>query len=222
MLKILLSPKTVMAYQIVKRMKRKSAPVVDKVAKGVSVASSPTAVSTATMVVYGGAKLTSNPKVAEVAMNASQNTTIATLITYALKRLIGRERPGKGTSGTNYHGSTLQDDYHSFPSGHAAAIAAAAGAIPKSTLPWLAVSVGGFLVTALVSGSRVHRGRHRATDVLGGCVIGLASAQAAQMIRDKMQSSKTSSQVVKLEGSQAPETSESKGTHQVSTQSISN
>ncbi|MER6677210.1 phosphatase PAP2 family protein [Streptomyces sp. NPDC000983] len=61
----------------------------------------------------------------------------------------------------------------SFPSGHTAAACAFVGAV---TPVWPAAGVGCAVPAVLVAAQRVHSGAHYPSDVVGGCVIGLAAA----------------------------------------------
>jgi undecaprenyl-diphosphatase len=96
------------------------------------------------------------------------------LLTYGLKVLVGRHRPGSafvlGTIDTSY----------SFPSGHTlnsvvflGVVAGLAWATLTSTAARLAVVATATMLAAGVGASRIYLGYHWATDVLAGWLVGL-------------------------------------------------
>lgn len=98
----------------------------------------------------------------------------ATVISESLKRLTGRERPFDAGDDTVFRGPLR--GHHSFPSGHAAAAFAIAGAVGHcypDMKGWL------YLGAALVGLSRVVSGFHYPSDVFVGAGIGLSSARRA-------------------------------------------
>lgn len=157
-----------------------------RLTKYISKASEPESVFTLALGCYAAASLVDKRKVANVALTATENVALAGTITFALKRLLGRERPGKGKSGSNFHGPVLSDKYRSFPSGHATAISAASGALHNASLPCFAATALAMLASTVVGVSRVKRGRHRLSDILAGCFVGFGAAAAADMVRDNM------------------------------------
>ena len=92
------------------------------------------------------------------------------LVEFALKELIGRERPdgnrlvpGRGPS---------------FPSGHPFATAASWGFVPlvvalytRRRVVWWAVTIGACVLALLVAASRVWLGVHWASDAVGGLLL---------------------------------------------------
>lgn len=98
----------------------------------------------------------------------------AAVISESLKRLTGRERPFDAGDDTVFRGPLR--GHHSFPSGHAAAAFAIAGAVghcyPDMKV-WL------YLGAAMVGLSRIASGFHYPSDVFVGAGIGLSSARRA-------------------------------------------
>jgi len=99
------------------------------------------------------------------------------LVVLGIKHLTGRARPKtwftEGAEG--FHWLETESAFHSFPSGHAATLMAAAVGLgycfPKYRAPLL---VGAFLLTLL----RVVVGMHYVSDVLVGAWVGFAGASA--------------------------------------------
>lgn len=103
------------------------------------------------------------------------------LTEFALKELVGRERPvgdrlvrGRGPS---------------FPSGHPYAAAASWGFLPlvaalytRRRLLWWLVAVSSWLLVVLVAGSRVWLGVHWASDVVGGILLAVLGVFGAERL----------------------------------------
>ncbi len=101
---------------------------------------------------------------------------IAALAVNGLKHLIGRPRPKFTHSGDWHMSVSWVSGWDSFPSGHSAASFAVAAVLAKR-FPM----VGPFCigVAAFVALSRVLRGSHFPTDVVGGAVLGSLSGALA-------------------------------------------
>jgi len=90
--------------------------------------------------------------------------------------LIGRERPDVVHLDPHLHPN------HSFPSGHVAASVAVYGGfalilLSRFTNRWFRIAVGAtaLAIPALVAVSRIYRGEHHPTDVVGGFVLGIGA-----------------------------------------------
>ena len=94
-----------------------------------------------------------------------------------IKPLVGRARPFERSAATRV--IDRRPLTSSFPSGHAAA--ATAGAITLSRL-WPAARFGLWALATLVALSRIYVGVHYPLDVLGGAVLGTASAWMAHRV----------------------------------------
>ena len=96
---------------------------------------------------------------------------ISALLAQALKHGIGRPRPRlmHADAGFGWHPS-FQAGLDSFPSGHASASFALATVLARYFPAFAAVVYG---VAGLIAVSRVVRGSHYPTDVLGGVYLGL-------------------------------------------------
>jgi membrane-associated phospholipid phosphatase len=97
---------------------------------------------------------------------------MAALISNGLKHLLGRPRPKFVHSGEWRFTPSWASGWDSFPSGHTTASFAVATVLARR-FPWSAPL--GFAIAAFVGLSRVLRGSHFPTDVLGGAVIGILS-----------------------------------------------
>ena len=107
-------------------------------------------------------------------------TFASILNTGILKNLVERDRP------SNYVWSLPQEDvrFAAFPSGHTATSFAIATMLIFLTVgtnrKWLAAFA--ILWAVLVGFSRIYRGVHWPTDVLGGAMVGVGSACLAQIL----------------------------------------
>lgn len=101
---------------------------------------------------------------------------LAALAVNGLKHLIGRPRPKFVISGEWQFVPTWASGHDSFPSGHSAASFAVATVLAKRFPAFGPLCVG---VAVFVALSRVLRGSHFPTDVLGGIVVGVLSGSIA-------------------------------------------
>jgi undecaprenyl-diphosphatase len=101
---------------------------------------------------------------------------IAALLSNGLKHLLGRPRPKFVHSGEWQFTPSWASGLDSFPSGHTTASFAVATVVAKRFPPFGPLCVS---VAAFVALSRVLRGSHFPTDVLGGAVLGVVSGSLA-------------------------------------------
>ncbi len=101
---------------------------------------------------------------------------LAALIVNGLKHLIGRPRPKFAHSGEWQLAPSWASGLDSFPSGHSAASFAVATVLAKR---FPAVGPLCLSIAAFVALSRILRGSHFPTDVLGGAVMGVISGVIA-------------------------------------------
>ena len=112
------------------------------------------------------------PTVKMVAIQSLIAHGIAALLANGLKHLIGRPRPKFVHTGDWQMTLSLASGLDSFPSGHSTASFAIATVLAKQFPHFGPLCIAIALFVAL---SRVLRGSHFATDVLGGMVIGILS-----------------------------------------------
>ncbi|MBH0199277.1 MAG: phosphatase PAP2 family protein [Nitrospira sp.] len=101
---------------------------------------------------------------------------LAALLVNGLKHLIGRPRPKFAHSGDWQFAPSWVSGFDSFPSGHSAASFAVATVLAKRFPVFGPLCLG---VAAFVMLSRVLRGSHFPTDVVGGAIVGVLSGAIA-------------------------------------------
>ena len=101
---------------------------------------------------------------------------LATVVVVGLKHLIGRPRPKFAHSGEWLVAPSWASGFDSFPSGHTAASFAVATVLAKRFPVFGPLCIG---IAAFVTLSRILRGSHFPTDVLGGAVLGALSGSIA-------------------------------------------
>ena len=103
-----------------------------------------------------------------IALEMAGGVTAAALATDFLKRATGRARPSQTTDAYRFDAF---GGYRAFPSGHATAAFAIAGAIAaQSESPWL--RGGAFTLAAIVGSARVAARAHWTSDVVAGALVG--------------------------------------------------
>ena len=95
------------------------------------------------------------------------------ITTLGLKALIGRARPHLGMGAKTFHPLSLEDEFHSLPSGHTSIAFSSAGYLfARSRNPW--IGWGGVAVASTVGMARIYRDRHWLSDVIMGAGVGFA------------------------------------------------
>ena len=142
-----------------------------------SAVTKPPSVVAATATAYVASRYSGHKQLEDTLLKATCSAALAGLANAGLKRLIGRKRPRTNT-GPAFKGATLDDSHNSMPSGHAAAVAAVAASIPKSSGPLLAAAAA----TADIGRSPTGRDAHHFSDVLVGSCVGFAAAQVVKRL----------------------------------------
>jgi membrane-associated phospholipid phosphatase len=107
----------------------------------------------------------------KIAYEIGQACLYAGAIEYVLKSAIGRSRPYMNEGISSYRLFTLNDDYHSFPSGHSAAAFAISTVLSRNVGPtWLKILV--YLPAAITPFSRVYEDMHWVSSCFIGGAIG--------------------------------------------------
>ncbi len=124
--------------------------------------------------IYLAGLLLDRPAWSEGAVDGVVGLAAATTVTQILKVAVGRPRPSvAATDGDELHPFTLDSSYHSFPSGHTAAVFSVATTVAMETHdPWLATAAYG--AAGLTAWARVHDNRHWLSDTAAGALVGTA------------------------------------------------
>ncbi|AXT39844.1 PAP2 family protein [Alteromonas sp. BL110] len=144
-------------------------------------ATTPPSVVAMTGSAYAISKMTNAPKIQRFLLKSTLSASVAGLLNAGLKRLIGRKRP-RAETGPDLKGPALKDKFNSMPSGHASAVAAVAGCIPRTSGPLLLASTAGLAATAVIGRSRTKRDAHHLSDVLVGSCLGFGVAYAVSKL----------------------------------------
>ena len=129
---------------------------------------------------YGIGRLAGNERMADLGLHGTEAIIVGMLLTTAIKVGAGRQRPYVDRDRPHsfaFMRGWNQEQYRSFPSGHALIAFAAAAAVTNETNRWWPNSVwyigpamyGG---AALVALSRMYDNKHWASDVMIGGLIG--------------------------------------------------
>ena len=121
-----------------------------------------------------GGLLTKNPDMRDTGRDALEAALFANVFTGILKPVFGRERPRQSDGETIFHG--FNNNYKSFPSGHATTAWAVASVIAMRTDGWIVPTVAYTLAT-LVSFNRVNDQAHFFGDVFAGAAIGVSTGR---------------------------------------------
>jgi len=111
-------------------------------------------------------------KLAEKGINMSLALATNTLTTFALKRIINRDRPSVTYP---YLQSFEHEQHYSFPSGHTSNAFCDATSLSLNFKKWYVV-VPAYTWACAVGYSRMHLGMHYPSDVLAGAILGAGSA----------------------------------------------
>ena len=130
---------------------------------------------------YGVGRIGGHDDLADIGLHTGEAIVVAELVTYAIKMLAGRARPGLGIHDPfDFQlGRGLEpDDHHeSFPSGHTTAAFATAAALAHEIErvwggnDWL-IGLATYGPATLVGLSRMFDNRHWTSDVVFGAAIG--------------------------------------------------
>jgi membrane-associated phospholipid phosphatase len=122
---------------------------------------------------YSYGFLAGEPKVKKIGIEIVAALAVAGTGTQFLKYVLGRARPTKGLSNGHFNGPTLDNGYHSFPSGDVT-VAFAQSSVLSSEIRFWPATVALYGLAAATAFQRVHRDQHWFSDVVGGAVWGTA------------------------------------------------
>jgi undecaprenyl-diphosphatase len=128
------------------------------------------------LLLVGAGWLFSRPAVRDAGIQTLLAHGLAALLVNGLKHLVGRPRPKFAHSGDWDVAPSWVSGFDSFPSGHSAASFAVATVLAKRFPAVGPLCLG---VAAFVMLSRVFRGSHFPTDVVGGAIVGVLSGAIA-------------------------------------------
>lgn len=128
------------------------------------------------LVLVGAGWLFSSAAVRNAGIQTLLAHGLAALLVNGIKHLIGRPRPKFAHSGDWEFAPSWVSGFDSFPSGHSAAGFAVATVLAKRFPVFGPLCLG---VAAFVMLSRVLRGSHFPTDVVGGAIVGVLSGAIA-------------------------------------------
>lgn len=128
------------------------------------------------LVLVGAGWLFSSAAVRNAGIQTLLAHGLAALLVNGIKHLIGRPRPKFAHSGDWQFAPSWVSGFDSFPSGHSAASFAVATVLAKRFPVFGPLCLG---VAAFVMLSRVLRGSHFPTDVVGGAIVGVLSGAIA-------------------------------------------
>jgi len=123
-----------------------------------------------TVATFGTGLVFKNAELRDTGRDAIEAELIAAgLITPALKKIFGRERPIQGGDGDEYKAFASGDN--SFPSGHSTEAFALASVLSARSQGWV-IPVVSYTLASSVAFARVNDRAHFASDVLAGALIG--------------------------------------------------
>src|SRR5512138_1889429 len=126
----------------------------------------------------------SRPQLSDAGVAALEGSALALGVSTGLKYAVGRARP-KADQGASEFKPGSEDQFHSFPSRHAAVMWAAVTPYAEEYgMPWL------YGVAA-----RVGNREHWLSDTVGGAVVGYATGYVAWQARRDSRTSKSSAQL---------------------------
>ncbi len=117
--------------------------------------------------------ITGNREIYEFGKYGGLSFLLTGISTLALKSAIGRARPHTGLGVMHFRPLSLDDDFHSLPSGHTSVAFSAAGYVFSKTDNPL-VKWGTLVLASGVGLARVYYDRHWLSDVLLGASLGFS------------------------------------------------
>ena len=136
---------------------------------------SPVVLGPVTVGVIAGGLIAHDHEVTQAGLRLAFSLALAGVADQGLKAVLGRERPDANSSAFDFDPGHLDT---AFPSGHATLAFAMATSLADDIHPtWAKVGLYGLATGVAVS--RVYQEQHWVSDVIGGAVLGVASAKFA-------------------------------------------
>jgi membrane-associated phospholipid phosphatase len=149
--------------------------------EGVSSTAKPVAVAVP-VCLFGVSLIEGDKQLQRISYEMAAGLVITAIVTQGLKVTVDRPRPYYTHSGI--YPSEI-DDSPSFPSGHTSMAFSTATSLALNTKKWYVIAPA-FVWATGVGYSRLYLGQHYPSDVLGGAVVGAASAYAAHWLNKKL------------------------------------
>jgi membrane-associated phospholipid phosphatase len=122
------------------------------------------------------AHLARNPNWEDATRHITLSYVVGDIAEALIKGGLGRQRPRYSGDPWRFRPFSLNDEWHSFPSGHVTHISAIAAALAEEAhRPWVTALSGGAI--ALTAWQRLYRDQHWASDVVGGAIVGVAASR---------------------------------------------
>ncbi|WP_114789141.1 phosphatase PAP2 family protein [Niabella yanshanensis] len=113
-----------------------------------------------------------NPHVESIGLRGSKAMAISSIICFAGKNLIRRQRPDASTTPFNYAPPFSKVKYNSFPSAHSSIAFTLATALAMEFPDKKWVAPVAYSIASLTALSRVYDNRHWASDIIVGAALG--------------------------------------------------
>ncbi len=125
---------------------------------------------------YGYGLIANNSKLRNLAIKLTEATMLASSLSLITKIVIGRGRPYKQGSQYFTNPFTFNNDYNSFPSGHAT-LAFAYSTVMANEVDNVFWKIGWYSLAGLVGYSRIYHNQHWFSDILMSGSIGYFSGE---------------------------------------------
>ncbi len=126
---------------------------------------------------YTGGLLAHKEGLRESGILLFESIAFAGVTTTIIKSLVGRARPYMDRGNLHFRPFQLDNDYLSFPSGHAT-VAFSVSSVLAERIGNTAASVALYSVATLTAASRVYNDEHWLSDIAAGAIIGTVSGLA--------------------------------------------
>lgn len=122
--------------------------------------------------IYATGIVIKNPRVASIGLRGGKAMAISSVICFAGKNIIRRQRPDASNTPFNYALPFSKAKYNSFPSAHSTIAFTLATAFAREFPDKKWVAPVAYSIASLTALSRVYDNRHWASDILVGAALG--------------------------------------------------